>query len=54
MIVERLHEQNDLSPVERTIAQYFLKAGESLREQSARSFEVYRDSDNPILHDRRS
>lgn len=37
MIVEQLKEQADLSPVERSIADYFLEAGDALRDQSARS-----------------
>ena len=37
MIVQQLREQEGFSPIERTIAQYFLDAGETLREQSARS-----------------
>ncbi len=37
MIVEQLREQPGLSPIERSIASYFLEAGEALREQSARS-----------------
>ena len=37
MIVEQLREQAGLSPVEHSIADYFLEAGEALRDQSARS-----------------
>ena len=37
MIVQQLREQEGFSPIERSVAKYFLDAGESLREQSARS-----------------
>ena len=37
MIVEQLRGQEGFSPTERSIATYFLEAGEALREQSARS-----------------
>lgn len=37
VIVEQLREQGALSPIERSIAAYFLEAGDGLREQSARS-----------------
>lgn len=37
MIVEQLREKAGLSPIEQTIADYFLTTGEALREQSARS-----------------
>ena len=37
MIVEQLREQAGFSPIERSIADHFLEAGEALREQSARS-----------------
>ena len=37
MIVEQLRGQAGFSPIERTIADHFLAAGETLREQSARS-----------------
>lgn len=37
MIVEQLKEQEGFSPIERSIAQHFLEAGDALREQSARS-----------------
>lgn len=37
MIVEQLKEQAGFTPIERSIADYFLEAGEALREQSARS-----------------
>ena len=37
MIVEQLKEQEGFSSIERSIANYFLEAGEALREQSARS-----------------
>jgi DNA-binding MurR/RpiR family transcriptional regulator len=37
MIVEQLQEKAGFSPIERSIADHFLEAGESLREQSARS-----------------
>ena len=37
MIVEQLREQAGFSPIERSIADHFLSAGEALREQSARS-----------------
>ncbi|MDO4537622.1 MAG: hypothetical protein Q4B54_05620, partial [Coriobacteriales bacterium] len=37
MIVEQLREQTGLSPIECSIASYFLEAGEALRDQSARS-----------------
>ena len=37
MIVQQLREQKGFSPIEQSIANYFLEAGEGLREQSARS-----------------
>lgn len=37
MIAEQLREQAGLSPIERTIANYFLDAGDALHDQSARS-----------------
>lgn len=37
MIVQQLREQAGFSPIERSIAEHFLSAGEALREQSARS-----------------
>ena len=37
MIVEQLKEKSGFSPIERSIADHFLEAGEALREQSARS-----------------
>ena len=37
MIVEQLREQAGFSPIECSIAEHFLEAGEALREQSARS-----------------
>lgn len=37
MIVEQLRDQDSFSPIEQTIADHFLAAGEALRDQSARS-----------------
>ena len=37
MIVEQLREQDAFSPIERSVADYFLEAGDGLRDQSARS-----------------
>ena len=37
MLIEQLKEKAGFSPIESSIADYFLEAGETLREQSARS-----------------
>lgn len=37
MLFEQLKQQKDFSPIERSIANHFLGAGEALRDQSARS-----------------